>query len=195
MVDSDQKSDREIVEQVLAGDRECFRLLVERHQGLVFRQIRRLIRDADQVEDLAQESFVKAYTRLDRYDPRWAFTTWLGTISTRTALNAIRSEARRRKTEPAELYRHTRPAGAFDDPREQLSRRQWLEALGREVAKLSEKMRLVFGLRHEEGHSIKEIASVTGLSASAVKVTLHRARRRLREQLTGHGLFLPDEEK
>lgn len=192
---SRELSDREIVERVLAGDREHFRLLVERHRGLVFRQVRRVVRGEEWIEDLAQESFIKAYTRLDRYDPRWAFTTWLATIATRTALNALRSEVRRNGTDPEELYRWTLPAQADDNPREQLSRRQWLEALGREVERLGEKMRLVFGLRHEDGCSINEIASITGQSVSAVKVTLHRARQRLREGLAEAGVELPEKEK
>ena len=176
--------DQAVIRRVLAGERDAFRLLVEKYQRLVFGAALRVVRDPDEAEDLAQETFVKAYSHLAQYDARWAFATWLLTIATRTALNAARGSHSRVSLNIEDLppaLAPTAPAGG--SPRYQASHREWRRHLRREVEALGEKMRLVFGLRYEDQRSIAEIAEITRSSESAIKVQLHRARKILREKL------------
>ncbi|MCX7048211.1 MAG: RNA polymerase sigma factor [Candidatus Sumerlaeota bacterium] len=178
-----QSTDAAIAREVLAGDREAFRALVERHQARVLNCVRRIIHDPEEAEDIAQETFVKAYTHLGDYDTRWAFTTWLLTIATRTALNAARARQARPVQSVEDLPPESEPRDESEGPRASAARNEWLGRLQREIKALSEKMRIIFSLRHEDDLSIREIARVTGSSESAVKVTLHRARKILMERL------------
>ena len=178
-------TDAEIVKRILSGNREDFRLLVERHQTRVFACVRRVIRDADEAEDVAQDAFVKAYAHLADYNDRWAFSTWIATIATRTALNAARQQKARAMQSLEDFPEGVEPVVAQPEVREALARNEWLEKLRAEVAGLSDKMRLIFGLRHEDDLSIEEIAQLTRSSPSSVKVTLHRARLILKERLKG----------
>lgn len=176
--------DGALVRRVLAGDREAFRGLVEKYQGRVYHAVHRIVRDPDEAEDLAQETFVKAYTNLARYDGRWAFSTWLTTIANRTALNA----ARKRRNQYAVSFEDL-PGGWGEgksrekDPAQMAGRNEWLARLKSEIDALGDKMRVVFGLRYEEDLPVSEIARITRSTQSAVKVTLHRARKILRQKL------------
>ena len=124
----------------------------------------------------------KAYRNLARYDARWAFSTWLLTIATRTALNTVRRQRGRVEISVEDL-----PTELSGDGDETATRSaihaQWRERLRREIESLGATMRTVFGLRYEEDLSIDEISRATGSSAAAVKVMLHRARKILREKL------------
>ena len=181
------ESDPAIVRRVLAGDREAFRLLVERHEGHVYRAVLRVAGDADEAEDLAQETFLKAFRHLGRYDERWAFSTWLQTIATRTALNARRARSQAVAASIEAMEEEGRPLAdpRATDPAAAAQRGEWLERLRAEVAVLGQRMRVAFGLRYEEGLSVAEIAAITHSSETAVKVALHRARKALRERLRG----------
>ena len=179
------QTDPEIVRRILAGDREAFRLLVDRHQQRVYRAALRVVGDADEAEDLAQETFLKAFRHLGRYDPRWAFSTWIQTIATRTALSARRAQARTVADSTDAMEESGRPLAdaRAADPGAAAERGEWLERLRQEVAALGERVRVIFGLRYEEGLSVAEIAEIVHASETAVKVALHRARKALRERL------------
>lgn len=177
-----RREDLAVIQRVLDGERDAFRRLVEKYEGRVVHACRRVVRDDDEAEDLAQEAFIKAYRNLGRYDPQWSFVTWIVTIATRTALNAVRRRNGRYELSVEEMTGElATPAGR--GPRGEAMRAQWMEHLRREVENLGEKMRTVFGLRYEDQLSISEIAEATGATETAVKVTLHRARKILRERL------------
>jgi len=186
------RADRATIYRVLGGDREAFRELIERYQSQVFHAVNRIVRDPDEAEDVAQDTFVKAYTNLAKYDSRWRFSTWIGTIATRTALNAVRKQRGRTTMSVEDLTIEPRdahgpdaahPAAFGKGPRGKAMQSQWLRHLRREVNALSDRMRTVFGLRYEDDLSIAEIARATRSTESAVKVCLHRARKILRNRL------------
>ena len=185
MTFADIPEDGELVRKVLAGDREAFRGLVVRYQKRVFHAAYRIVRDAEEAEDLAQETFLKVYSNLGKYDSRWAFSTWIRTIANRTALNAVRKSSKGYAVSFEDL-----PPGvgerdrSAESPRDRAARREWLARLRREVDSLGEKMRVAFGLRYEDDLSISEIARITRSTRSAVKVTLHRARKILKKKLS-----------
>lgn len=177
-------SDAAVVRQVLAGDRQAFRILVERHGDRVYRAVARIASSPEDAEDLAQETFLKAFRSLGAYDPRWAFSTWVATIATRTALSAGRRVCP--SAAAVSLDREEAPPRVADHapgPLRHAQDAQWRRRLGEELAALGERMRVAFGLRYEDGLSVAEIAQATDASPGAVKVLLHRARRILRERL------------
>ncbi|HNY26000.1 MAG TPA: RNA polymerase sigma factor [Candidatus Sumerlaeota bacterium] len=180
-----QEADLAAVRRVLGGDREAFRELVERYQQKVFQTVLRLVENPAEAEELAQETFLKAYSSLGRYDAQWAFSTWLLTIAHRTALSALRARGVRPRLEFMETLPEPSPSAPTSPvtPATQALREEWIGRLKAEIQALGTKMRTAFSLRYEEDCSISEIASITGSSELAVKVLLHRARRILRERL------------
>ena len=177
-------SDAAAVERVLGGDRETFRLLVERHQDRVYRAVWRVARRAEDAEDLTQETFLKAFRSLGSYDARWAFSTWITTIATRTALSAARKRSRVGVQVSVDAPDAPTIADEGASPTRRAEAGQWRRRLREEVDALGERMRVAFGLRYEDGLSVEEVADATASTAGAVRVLLHRARRTLREKLS-----------
>jgi RNA polymerase sigma-70 factor, ECF subfamily len=174
--------DRTLVRQVLGGEREAFRRLVVKYQARVYHSVLRIVRNPDEAEDVAQETFLKAYAGLERYDARWRFSTWILTIATRTALNAVRTQ----RGSPISLDgmpESAEPRSTQPSPARSASHREWMDKLKAEVAALGGKMRIAFGMRYEDHLAISEIARVMDSSETSVKVLLHRARKALRERL------------
>lgn len=171
--------DQEIVARVRAGDREAFRLLVERHSRDVYGLALRVTGNEQDPEDVVQESFLRAYRALDRFDERATFQTWLYRITANCALDLVR---KRRGAVDAANFLDTLPAGAPSAER---------MALGREVHGLVRdaldgmtfQERRAFLLRHVEGRSIPEISERLNLGESAAKHSIFRAVRKLRRVL------------
>jgi len=108
-----QPTDEDLVAAVLAGDRERFGDLVERYQGRLVNYLFRLLRNADDAHDLAQEVLIKVYQVLDRYDPQYKFSTWLFRIAQNAAIDQIRRRrlklvslrtCPRRSADPMEIF-------------------------------------------------------------------------------------------
>jgi len=178
--------DAELVERIRNGTPDDFGEIVRRHQAQVFAILHRYERDAHKVEDLAQETFVKAWRFLDRFDGRAPFHHWLSKIALRTALDHLRREKRVR----AEIALAELGEEALDwlrDPNEEraLDARKAAEILDAAMRDLSPEDRQVLTLLELEGHSVKEICELTGASSAAVRVRAYRARARLRKALAG----------
>lgn len=176
------------VERARAGDAEAFRALVERHSQALFRLAYRMTGSEPDAEDVVQEAFFKAYRRLDQFELRANFGSWLYRIAANCAFDVLRARARR---EEQPLVRQD-PEGGLDalDPAtpEPAADRLVLSAevrrrLDAAMARLSALERSAFVLRHFEEMSIREIGTVLGLDASAAKHSVFRAVRKLREAL------------
>jgi RNA polymerase sigma-70 factor (ECF subfamily) len=176
----DVLSDDAVVERVRAGEHELFELLIRRHNQRIYRTARAVVgQDAD-AEDAVQQAWILAWRRLETYDGRAAFTTWM----TRIALRAAWRLARRRGRAD-ELARGCADSGeelqpAPDAELEGRELGRWIE---RSLDALDEPLRVVFVLRVLEGLSTAQTALDLGLSEAAVRVRLHRARSRLRDDL------------
>jgi len=165
----------ELVRRVLAGDQESFRLIVLRYQGmlaeLIFRQT-----GSRQVEDLVQETFLRAYEALDRYDPRFRLSTWLARI----ALNAARDLGRRHKVRQDAPVHELAPRRPAADPAERAAaaeaERSVVEALGA----LPESQREVVVLSVYNGFTQREIAETLELPLGTVKTRQRSALQKLR---------------
>ena len=176
--------DAELLDRIRRGALDDFGEIVRRHQAQVFVILHRYERDFQKVEDLAQETFLKAWRFLDRYDGRAPFNHWLSKIALRVALDHLRRQKRIR----AEIALNDLGEDALEwlhDPGEQreLGARQAAELLDVAMRELSPEDRQVITLMEIEGRSVKEVCQLTDSSSAAVRVRAFRARARLRKAL------------
>jgi RNA polymerase sigma-70 factor, ECF subfamily len=184
--------DQELVAAALTGSQEAYRRLVLRFERPLFSLIARMVGDPALAEDLAQETFVKAFRHLDTYDRERKFSSWLFKIAHNTALDHLR----RREVATVALEAPEDDGGdlaaVLTDPSERspeavAQRSDLALALSRAVARLRPEYREVVLLRFAEGQAYQDIAEITGLPLGTVKTQLHRARRELMEALREMG--------
>jgi len=180
--------DRELVRRAQNGDKEAFAALVQRHQGRVFAVAGGILRNREDVEDIAQQAFLKAYFSLKRFDQRAAFSTWLYKITVNECWDFLRkrkvrplvleadlNEEQARRYQAAEEVADARP-----DASEQLAAQ---ERVGQLLECLEERDRTMLVLKEVQGFSVEEIAEVLELNINTVKVRLFRARQRIAESV------------
>ena len=185
-------TDRELVSRAQDHDKEAYEELVRRHQHRVFAVAGGILRQHEDVEDIAQQVFVKAYFSLRRFDQRAAFGTWLYKITVNECWDLLR----KRKVRPL-LYEsdlseeQARQFGASDerqtsepDVSDKLENQQRVQRL---LEGLDERDRTMLILKEVEGFAVEEIAEILGLNANTVKVRLFRARRRIVSQARKRG--------
>lgn len=191
------EDDSAIVEAVRGGDTEAFRLLVERHKLRLFAVILKLVGDPGQAEELAQETFVRAYRALPDFRGESSFGTWLVQIGIHAARDRMRT-ARRYKVVSIDALREAHGA-KFDladtspaaDPGFGIESEEERNLMRMALAALPPEYREVLVLKHFEGWAYGRIAAVTGDSVGTLKVRAYRARQLLRERLTELG-WSPD---
>jgi RNA polymerase sigma-70 factor (ECF subfamily) len=184
--------DRAVVDAVLGGDRDAFRVLVEREAGGIIRACHRILGDRLEAEDVAQEAFVTAYRSLASWRADGPFGAWLARIAVR---NAVRRASRRREVpwiSPAALAAGqddaTEPGVRMSpDPMVVAIRAERSAAVRRAVARLDEPYRETVALRFFAERSLAEIAAETGRPLGTVKTHLRRGLIRLRERLQAEG--------
>lgn len=181
-----EDSDPAAIARVLAGDRDAFRVLVERHGASVFRLAYRMTGNELDAEDIVQETFLRAYRQLNKYESRSSFGTWLYRIAANCSLDLMRSRKSQRTLQGPEEER----AGAMAQipsqdpgPDRVVYSGQVQEKVESTLAELSQRERSAFVLRHYEGFSIEEIGGMLGIGASAAKHSIFRAVQKLRKAL------------
>ncbi|MCE9555806.1 MAG: RNA polymerase sigma factor [Planctomycetes bacterium] len=184
----DVRSDEQLAVAAQGGCRASFELIVLRMHGPLYGYLRRLAASREDAEDVVQETFVRAYRKLDRYDPDWRLSTWLFTIGRRLWINHRRQSQRARKTgeAAAEIARMAalsssgRTVDPAVDPAAAMivaEERQQLWQIA--AAVLSEPQYTALWLFYVEGLPVAEIARVLRRSPASVKAVMFRARRRL----------------
>jgi RNA polymerase sigma-70 factor, ECF subfamily len=189
MAEREQLDDRTLVARILGGDPDRFTELVTRYEKRVINYVYRITHRYEDAHDLAQDIFVKVYLALDRYDPKYQFSTWLFRIAQNSAIDALR------KKSIAEVPL-TRPSGdeeggvverEFADdgisPYRALKNKQLSAAIDHAVEKLPADYRELIQLRHFAELSYEEIASMKKLPLGTVKNKLFRARNLLKDAL------------
>jgi RNA polymerase sigma-70 factor (ECF subfamily) len=174
-----ETDDAVYVERARGGDAEAFRILVERYSPRLFRLAWRIVSDEATAEDAVQETFLRAYRALPRYDARSQFGTWLHRIAANTSIEILRKRQRQRPEgqEQADL-----PSSEPGPDRRALS--QEVDRAVREaMTGLSPLERAAFLLRHYEERSIAEVCDTLGLRESAGKQAVFRAVKKLRRVL------------
>ncbi len=180
-------SEQDFVKRLQAGDPAAYEELIENYAEMVYRVAYRILQDPHDAEDAMQETFLTVYRRIGSFRGDSKFSTWLYRIATNAALDMIR--ARQRKQGQDLAWDETEEEGApLPDtltplPEEVLMRREALALLEEGLQQLSPKLRTALVLYELEGLSMKEVAEVLGISTSAAKVRVHRARLLLQENL------------
>src|SRR6267378_7836602 len=180
-------ADRELVRRAQGEDQEAFEELVRRHQHRVFAVAGGILRRREDVEDIAQQVFVKAYFSLKRFDQRAAFSTWLYKITVNECWDLLRKKKVRPLLYESDLSEEqAQQFGAAErldsgaqDISDKLEAQQQVENL---LQGLDERDRMMLILKEVEGFAIEEIADILDLNANTVKVRLFRARRRIVSQ-------------
>jgi RNA polymerase sigma-70 factor, ECF subfamily len=179
--------DRELVRLAKSGDKEAFELLVRKHQSRVFAVAGGILRNKEDVEDVAQQVFVKAYFSLKRFDQRAAFSTWLYKITVNECWDVLRKRKVRPllyesdlSEEQAHEYSGFSEKATVPDVSDRLEARERVENL---LVDLDERDRLMLILKEVQGFSVEEIAEILEINGNTVKVRLFRARRRIMEKV------------
>ncbi len=183
--DLKELDDAELVQAYMDGGKLAFYELTDRYHDRLLNFIYRTIGDRDRAEDLVQETFVRVYRHLHRFDPNRKFSTWIYTI----AGNLAKNELRNRSRNPMVLFQAIkknwdedhRPLEWEDSsftPDDLFRKRHLRETVERAVEELPEHHRVVFVLREMEGKTYEEISEITGVTLGTVKSRLNRARNR-----------------
>jgi RNA polymerase sigma-70 factor (ECF subfamily) len=167
------------------GDGEAFRTLVELHARAAFRLAYRLTGDQRDAEDVVQESFIKAYRQLGRFEARSNFGTWLHRIVANCAVDLLRARQARREERFGEADEPPFPSPPADGrtPERLAVSAEIRRRVAASMSGLSAQERVAFALRHYEGRSIEEIGRTLGLQKSAAKHAVFRAVRKMRAAL------------
>ncbi len=177
-------TDSELITLILRGDRDSFRILVERYQQTVFRTCMGYLHNREDAEDLTQDVFIQVYQSLSRFRGESAFSTWLYRIAVNASLNRIRRSPLKMIFEVLDNRSMPAPLINEDDPEKILIGREHGAWLRRAVNSLPENQRTAIILNKYEDLSQKEIAEIMMTSEGAVESLLFRAKRNLRKRLS-----------
>lgn len=186
---SERDVDQLLVERAQRGDKHAFELLVAKYQRKLLRLISRIVRDPAEVEDVAQEAFIKAYRALPQFRGESAFYTWLYRIGVNTAKNFLVAQGRRAPTstekdaEEAETFEDAGKLRDIDTPESILMSRQVAVTVNAAMDKLPEELRTAITLREVEGMSYDEIAELMDCPIGTVRSRIFRAREAIASDL------------
>jgi RNA polymerase sigma-70 factor (ECF subfamily) len=183
-------SDHELVAAVREGDELAFAEVVRRYRGPITNFVYRMLNDYDTAVDLAQETFVRVYTSVGRYEANYSFSTYIYRIAANLAISELRKRRRRKVVSffgvfggDADEATELDPADERPLAEDELLADERKRAVKRAIASLPEKYRTALVLRDIEGHSYDEIAAILDLSEGTVKSRINRARGLLRDKL------------
>jgi RNA polymerase sigma-70 factor, ECF subfamily len=185
----DREVDRQLVERAQRGDKKAFELLVVKYQRKLGRLLSRFIRDSSEVEDVTQETFIKAYRALPSFRGDSAFYTWLYRIGINTAKNYLVAMGRRAPTmtgidnEEAEDIEQGEQLKDLNTPENQMISRQVAETVNSTLQELPEELRTAITLREIDGLSYEEIAQIMNCPIGTVRSRIFRAREAIAERL------------
>lgn len=183
-----RSEDSRLIRLALAGDDRAYKKLMKKYHDAIFSFIYRMIREREQVEDLAQETFIKAFGSLKNFNDEYAFSTWLYKIATNNCIDYIRKRKLQLYSidKPIESrdgdFTFELPDESFEADREIIST-QRAQLLNEAIARLPEKYKRVIRLRHSEEKSYEEIAQLLKLPIGTVKAHIFRAREILYKHL------------
>lgn len=180
--------DQELVQRVQQGDKSAFDLLVIKYQHRIVHLVNRYVKDPSEAQDVAQDTFIKAYRALGDFRGDSAFYTWLYRIAINTAKNYLLSRSRRHidyeiDVQNAEQVENTAQLKDMDTPDNLLMNEQIIKVINVAIEKLPEEMRIAITLREFEGMSYEEIAEAMDCPIGTVRSRIFRAREAIDEKL------------
>lgn len=176
-----ERTDYELVVECLNGNKDAFSEIVSRYKRLIYSVAYKFSKDNDEVNDLAQEAFIKIYRSLSKYDSQYKFSTWCVKVATNICLDHVR----RKKLNSVSLDEIENFTGSNNSPEEYYLRKEKSHALKEAIEELPEIYRVPIVLYHQKGMSYKEIADTLDKPMSIVKNRIFRARHTLKESLIG----------
>lgn len=182
-------TDAAVVAQVLAGDQDAFRILVERHTRSIYSVIYRMTGNPQDTEEIVQEAFLRAYRRLERFELRSSFATWLYRIAVNRTLDFLNAKkmtdayAITENPDPEAPNEQIQLQSTAPGPDRLLLSGEISSRIAGAMKRLTPVERLAFNLRHIEGKSIEEISAALNLKTDAAKNSIFRAVQKLRQQL------------
>lgn len=185
----DRDIDQLLVERVQRGDQKAFELLVEKYQRKLGRLLARMIRDPAEVEDVVQESFIKAYRALPNFRGDSAFYTWLYRIGINTAKNHLVAMSRRPslvndvEVEDAENFEDGNELRTVDTPETELMTKELAQTVKQAIDALPQELKTAISLRELDGLSYEEIAELMQCPIGTVRSRIFRARESVAEKL------------
>jgi RNA polymerase sigma factor (sigma-70 family) len=174
--------DSHYIDRVLCGDVSAYASLVAKHKSLVFSIALKILESREDAEEIAQDTFLKAYQSLKSFEKKSKFSTWLYRI----AYNAAISKTRKKKMEVVPMDDHIIYNYSTDEIATQVDRldeNEQLKMIEKVMEKLPADDHLLITLFYKADHSIEDISSITGLTQSNVKVRLHRIRKKMYDQI------------
>jgi RNA polymerase sigma-70 factor (ECF subfamily) len=189
---SERDIDQQLVERVQRGDQQAFTLLVGKYQRKIERLVARMVRDPDEVLDITQEAFIKAYRALPKFRGESAFYTWLYRIAVNSAKNYLATLSRRPRAASGQNQQNPDSHETFEDdenlsdintPESVLMSKQVAETVNRAVEDLPQDLRRAITLREIEGMSYEEIALIMRCPIGTVRSRIFRAREAIAERL------------
>jgi RNA polymerase sigma-70 factor (ECF subfamily) len=183
---STDASESGLVRRALARDEAAIRAIMKANNRRLYRLARGILRNDAEAEDVVQETYVRAFTRLEDFRGESGLSTWLSRIAINEALGRLRrqrvdlSSLPQRRLE-AEIIQF--PLASSDDPEKSMAQREIQQVVERAIDELPEAFRLVFMTRVVEGMNVEETADILGLKPETVKTRLHRARTMLRDNV------------
>ena len=180
---STESAESELVVRLKRGDLQAFELLMRRYNRRLFRIARATLRDDDEAEDVVQETFVAVFTRIGQYSEDRPFGAWLTRIALNNTVSRLRRGNRSRAVRDLALATPERESSRAATPEESALQAEARRALEQAIDALEPAQRTVLVLRDVEDMSGAAVAACLGISEAAVRVRLHRARERLRQQL------------
>jgi RNA polymerase sigma-70 factor (ECF subfamily) len=186
--EEEKNTDQQLVDRVFKGDKHAFDLLVLRYQHRILGLIGRFIRDPAEVEDVAQEAFIKAYRALPKFRGDSAFYTWLYRIAINTAKNHMVARGRRPPAtdidvEDAEFMEHNTALRDIGSPEANQEKDDLQRVINEAIEDLPEDLRTAFTLREFSGLSYEEITEIMGCPVGTVRSRIFRAREALDKKI------------
>lgn len=180
--------DDALVKRAIGGDEKAYKELVDKYQRAIYYHILKMIRDREQVEDLVQETFVKAFDNLNSYSTNYAFSTWLYRIATNHTIDYLRKKKLQTLSidEPVKTRDGDMQMQLPDDSAEtdrQIIRKQRQKIVQQAIEDLPPKYKRVIKMRHMEEKSYQEISEILDLPLGTVKAHIFRARELLYKAL------------
>lgn len=174
---------QELINKSRMHDMSAFTLLVKENQQLVFRLAFRLLCNEEEARDMVQETFVKVWQSLDKYNPEFRFSTWIYKIAANVCYDRLRSLQHTPSGDLRGVSLDNLFLSSEENMEQNLINKDLKELILRFIEKLTPKQKLVFTLREIEGLEVAEVEAITGLSAEKIKSNLYQARKQIRMKI------------
>ncbi|MDG2252831.1 MAG: RNA polymerase sigma factor RpoE [Methylophilaceae bacterium] len=188
-VNPERAIDQILVEKAQKGDKKAFSILVEKYNKKLFRLLSRMVRDQSEIEDIVQDSFIKAYRAINNFRGDSAFYTWLYRIGINTAKNHLVALGKRPKAmdeveiEDIENFETGNEMRNYDTPENTMMNKEIVSAVSETIEILPEELKEAIALREMDGLSYEEIAEIMQCPIGTVRSRIFRAREAIAEKL------------